>query len=492
VRFRWPALILASALATPSLAQTDPEEQARRLLEDGRAYRRDGKLKQALDNFNTIITGFPGSQSVDDALLEVGRYYIEVEHDDAKGKAAFEQVTQRFPQSDGAPGAYYYLGWVSLLRAATPAQLDDALAQFTRVRRLYPKSSWVAAALHASGLVHRKAGRYSEAVDFQRRVSLEYPSSEVAPAAQFQVGHCLALAGEPLQAMEEFQQVRNRFPDSPWAAAALDRITILYRLYGSGQATFVWDQSFAVGSGNVLKGVRGLAMDQKRTLWIASDDVSAVVPFAPGGEAGRSIQAQDLRGLSLTQEGELIVATKRAVRIGLSDIKTFAAPDKPGELKELDDITAAIRTPERHLLVADKDTKRVHHYGADLSYLGTFPDSKDREVIRMILDDEAKVSLLEDDARGIEVYDLQGKRLRVVPLRGSGYEVEQAVDIAADAFSNLYIVDRKSGVYVFAPAGRLLAVVGRDELQRPTAIALEPSGALLVYDDKQRRVLRFQ
>jgi TolA-binding protein len=492
VVFRWPAVILASALSTPSLAQTDPEEQARRLLEDGRTYRSEGKLKQALDNFNTIISGFPGSQSVDDALLEIGRYYVEVERDDAKGMAAFEQVTQRFPQSDGAPGAYYYLGWVSLLRASTGSQLDDALAQFTRVRRLYPKSPWVAPALHASGLVHRKAGRFEEAVDFERRVALEYPNSDAAAAAQFQVGHCLALAGEPQRAMEEFQQVRNRSGDDPWAAVALDRITALYRLHGGGQPAFGWDKAFSVGSGNVLKDVRALLVDPQRTLWIASDGAGGVVPFGPDGAMGSTLRGQDLESLSFSQDGELIVAARRALRLGLKDIKAFAAPAKPGELKELEGIKAAVKTPDRHLLIADQGTGRIHHYDADLRYLGTFPDAKEREVVRMVLDEENAVLLLDARSRSIEAFSLQGARVRSVPLRGTGFEVEQPVDIAVDPFRNLYVADRKGGVYVLSPLGQLLAVVGRTELPRPAALTLEPAGGLLVYDEKQRRVLRFQ
>ncbi|PYQ15284.1 MAG: hypothetical protein DMF79_19935, partial [Acidobacteria bacterium] len=102
-------------------------------------------------------------------------------------------MAKQYPQSDGAPGAYYYLGLLTLNRAGAPADLDDALAQFTRVQNLYPKSEWVPKALQASGLVHRKAGRFAEAVDLSRRVSLEYPSSEAAPAAQFQIGHALAV-----------------------------------------------------------------------------------------------------------------------------------------------------------------------------------------------------------------------------------------------------------------------------------------------------------
>ena len=219
--------------------RTRPTSSSRRVAcsRTGAPTGRKGKLKQALDNFNTIVAGFASTDSIGPALLEIGRYRLEVDGDVEKARASFDQVAKQYPQSDAAPGAYYYLGLLTLNRATTAAELEDALAQLTRVLRLYPKSDWVPKALQAQGLVYRKAGRYAEAVDVARRVFLEYPSSDAAPAAQYLVGQGLALLGEPRQAMEEFQRVRNRFPESEWAARALERTTALYRLYGYGKPT---------------------------------------------------------------------------------------------------------------------------------------------------------------------------------------------------------------------------------------------------------------
>ena len=123
-------LLLVLLLPSLAAAQNSPEDQARGLLEDGRTYRKDGKLKQALDNFQTIVSGFPNTSFMDDALLEIGRYHLEVDHDVAKARDAFEQVTKRFPQSDGAPGAYYYLGRAVELLART-GDYPPALAAWT-------------------------------------------------------------------------------------------------------------------------------------------------------------------------------------------------------------------------------------------------------------------------------------------------------------------------------------------------------------------------
>ena len=220
------------------------------------------------------------------ALLEIGRYRMEVEGDAEKARAAFEQVTKQYARSDAAPGAYYYLGLLTLQRATTPAEIDDALAQFARVETLYPRSPWVPRALQASALAHRRAGRYAEAADLNRRVSLEYPASDAAAAAQFEIGQALALQGQPRLAMEEFQQVRNRFPQSPWAQPALERTTALYRLFGGAKPAFAPDPAFSLAAGDVLKDVRALAVAPGGTLWIASDKTRSAVPFDASGKAG--------------------------------------------------------------------------------------------------------------------------------------------------------------------------------------------------------------
>ena len=67
IRLRPALLVLLALWLLPVLAaaQSTPEDQARGLLDDGRAYRKDGKLKQALDNFQTIVSGFPNTSFVD-------------------------------------------------------------------------------------------------------------------------------------------------------------------------------------------------------------------------------------------------------------------------------------------------------------------------------------------------------------------------------------------------------------------------------------------
>jgi len=485
-------LVPLVAVAMSVAAQESQDEQARRLLEDGRAYRAQGKQKQALDNFSIVVSSFPATDSVGQALLEIGRYRMEVEGDAEKARAAFEQVTKQYARSDAAPGAYHNLGLLTLQRATTPAEIDDALAQFARVETLYPRSLWVPRSLQASALAHRRAGRYAEAADLNRRVSLEYPASDAAAAAQFEIGQALALQGQPRLAMEEFQQVRNRFPQSPWAQPALERTTALYRLFGGAKPAFSPDPAFSLLAGDVLKDVRALAVAPGGVLWIASEKTRSAVPFDASGKAGPSLTAEEPRTLSLAPGGEVVLAGRTAVRVGPKDIRTFSTPpEKPGAAaKPVDKILAAALTPGGSVLVSDEDREAVLRFDAKGQYLGAFPgrDATKRKVSRILVDGEGAVVTLDREEKTVRVWDEAGRLLRTLGPAG----LKRPSDVAVDAFRNLYVADEEGGVLVFNPQGQLLVTIASPDMKRPQAVTLDATGAVLVYDDRAERVLRYR
>ena len=485
-------LVPLVAVAMSVAAQESQDEQARRLLEDGRAYRAQGKQKQALDNFSIVVSSFPATDSVGQALLEIGRYRMEVEGDAEKARAAFEQVTKQYARSDAAPGAYHNLGLLTLQRATTPAEIDDALAQFARVETLYPRSLWVPRSLQASALAHRRAGRYAEAADLNRRVSLEYPASDAAAAAQFEIGQALALQGQPRLAMEEFQQVRNRFPQSPWAQPALERTTALYRLFGGAKPAFSPDPAFSLLAGDVLKDVRALAVAPGGVLWIASEKTRSAVPFDASGKAGPSLTAEEPCTLSLAPGGEVVLAGRTAVRVGPKDIRTFSTPpEKPGAAaKPVDKILAAALTQGGSVLVSDEDREAVLRFDAKGQYLGAFPgrDATKRKVSRILVDGEGAVVTLDREEKTVRVWDEAGRLLRTLGPAG----LKRPSDVAVDAFRNLYVADEEGGVLVFNPQGQLLVTIASPEMKRPRAITLDATGAVLVYDDRAERVLRYR
>jgi TolA-binding protein len=483
-----PLLLSASVAA----AQETPEQQALRLLEDGRAYRAQGKLKQALDNFSIVVGSFPGTEAVGAALLEIGRYRMEVDHDVDKARQAFEQVTKEHARGAAAPGAYYHLGLLTLGRASTVAEIDDGLAQFARVETLYPRSEWVPRALQASAVGLRRAGRYGEAADLNRRVSLEYPASDAAAAAQFEIGSALALSGQPRQAMEEYQQVRNRFPQSEWAQPALERTTALYRLFGGAKPAFAPDPAFAAGAGDLLKDVVAIAIAPGGALWIASGKTKSAVQLDAAGKIAASLAAEDPRALGLSPRGEILFASARGLRIGLKDVRSFTTPpEKPGAApKPVERILAAAITRGGYVLVSDDDREKILRFDAKGEPAGFFPpgDSTKRKVTRIVLDTEGGILTLDRDEKAVRLWDEAGKSLRVYGPAG----LKKPVDVAVDPFRNVYVADEELGIVVFTPQGQPLTTISSPELRRPRALTLDPAGAVLVYDERAERVLRFR
>ncbi len=55
-------------------AQADPTEMARRHLESGYQFYNQGRYKQALNDFQIIVTSMADTASADDALLKIGEY----------------------------------------------------------------------------------------------------------------------------------------------------------------------------------------------------------------------------------------------------------------------------------------------------------------------------------------------------------------------------------------------------------------------------------
>ena len=61
-------------------------------------------FKGALDEFNKVLTDFPGSPKAPDALLKIGYAHVEMGNT-AKGREALGQVVARYPNSSAAKSA---------------------------------------------------------------------------------------------------------------------------------------------------------------------------------------------------------------------------------------------------------------------------------------------------------------------------------------------------------------------------------------------------
>ena len=485
------AVLLFAASRVPAQSPR-PDDQAKRLLEDGRTDLANGRARQGLDALQTIVTGFPNSPYADDALLEIGKYAEDVEKNLTRAREVYDQIAKRYPQSDAAPGAYLQMGRIAFATAASQSAYDDALANFQRVVRLYPESSFVPHALAASAAVFRRAGRYDAAIDSARRAVLDHPGSEVAPEAQYELALSLVMAGDMQNAIEEFQRVRSSYPGHKAAARALSATTALFRLYGSERPVFTKDATFAMAAGDVLKDVRALAVTPAGVTWVASNKTTSAVSYDSSFKLGPSLTSEDPQTLAVSPQGEVVFASKLAVKVGSSGVFAFTIPgEKPGEVEAIDRIGAATILVSGDTLVSDLKRKRVLRFKGG-TFSSVFPDRTEREVVKLLTTPRGDAVMLRKDDRSIEIVDDSGRVVSKIGPRGTGFEWKKPVDVTVDAFSNLYVADEDQGIFVFSPRGELMTTFGASDVKKSRAIAIDVTGAALVYDDRTETIVRFK
>ena len=489
-------LILMTGILS-ARGQAPPSELARQHLESGIQFYEQQRYKQALNDFQIIVSSMGDTEYADDALLHIGQYYLDVEEDPVQSQKHFQALLERYPTGDKAPGAYYYLGMVSLRSNLAAGGVDDAMANFQRVIRLYPQSPYVAAALAATGAALERSHRWEEAIGAYFRVVSEHPHSAWAPEAQLAIGRSTARQGNPVQAMIELQQVRNLYPESEEAKHALDFLTLLFRLYGSpelGQpTTFQVDSRFRPAMADGFKNVQSIRLSATG-VHVVEEGRKRVLNFDRSGKLVSTQSAADPKGLSVDARGTMMLANKNGLVIDGTPL-ALTIPEENGP-KQLENITAGVRDRLGDLYVYDDGEKRILRFDPQGKLKGSFPDSSQRQVLRMDMDPSGNLVVLEEKDRSITAYSPTGARVGHIEKRGATWEFKKPVDVAIDAAGYVYVLDQDlAQLGVFDPSYQFVTLLSRQSLgggtlEKPITLDVDRSGDLYVYDDKAQSIIR--
>ncbi len=483
--------------ATALSAQTPPTDLARQHLESGIQFYEQQRYKQALNDFQIIVSSMADTEFADDALLRIGRYYLEVEEDFEKAKESFETAMRNYPTGDAAPGAYYYLGEVILRSHRGGAGVDDALANFQRVF-LYENNPWIPAALYTTGVALERQGKFQEAVDSYFQVVVEHPGSEWTAGAQLAVGRSSVRLGNPMEAMTELQQVRNLYPDSAEAEEALDWLTLLYRFYGGpslGQPVrYRRDVAFMAQLRDKFKDVKTLRISISG-IHVLERGRKRVLTFDRDGKLAGTIGSADPYDMFIDPRGGVIVTNSKGLTIG-GQPAVFAVPGDEKGPKQLEKIRVAVRDRLAEVYLYDEKQKQILRFDAAGKLLGPFPDSNRREVLRMEIDRNGNILVLDKKDRDVVVFSPSGRTIARLKKNGSSWSFKKPVDIALDPAGYLYLLDQdQAQVAVFDGSYNFVTLLntqslGGGVLQKPVTLDVDASGDLYVYDDKEKAIIR--
>ncbi|HXV59336.1 MAG TPA: tetratricopeptide repeat protein [Vicinamibacteria bacterium] len=489
---------LAFCLCGSTARSQAPSELARQHLESGIQFYGQQRYRQALNDFQAIVTSMSSTEYADDALLHIGRYYLDVEEDFDKAKENFETILRAYPTSDAAPGAYYFLGELLFRSDRAGRSIDDAVANYQRVF-LYPGNPWIPAALFSTGRSLEHQGKFEPAVDAYFQVVAEHPSSEWTAGARLGIGRSYVRLGDPEEAMTQFQEVRNLHPDVAEAEEALDWLTLLFRFYGypmmGEPISFRRETTFDPRLKDDFKDIIAVRISPSGVHMLERGR-DRVISFDRAGKFTGSLAAADPHGLFVDARGELVVANEKGLTIeGKPAI--FRVPSDKGP-QQLEKIRNAVRDRLGDVYVYDDDEKKVLRFRRDGELVGAFPDAQRREILTMEVDAVGNVIMLDKKERGVDVLSPDGSVLARIPAQRAPSNLKKAVDIALDPAGYLYVLDEDEAAVAVFDAGyqfvtRLTSQnLGQGVLAKPVSLDVDASGDLYVYDDKAKALIHLR
>ena len=482
----------AVAVAAAQTGQVPPEEIARRQFESGLAFARGGNFTEALKDFQAVVELHPASEVADDAWLQIGLYHLERAGDLAQAAAAAETILTKYATRDGAAGAYVLSGRVSLAKSQSNADLAGALADFDRVSRLFPDSPAVAESLVYAGQALQRLGRTSDALTRYNRVWLDYSGDPWAPAAGIGMGMSIAASGDATGAIEAFQRVRNRWPDTREAVDALKRQTILFRLAvrGATEPPFRQSAELPAPPSPKLPDVRALAVGRDDAVCFAGESGIGVLA---GPKSEPPPQVSKARGLALDARGQVVALGEGALRPRGGNLIPLSVPRPAKPPRPVEKLEAAVALPTGQWLVADGDEGVIHRFSPSGEYMASFASLA---AVRLALSPQGDVAAIERASKNVVVFNLEGRTVGRIDPRGTRYTFRNPRDLAYDVFGHLYVLD-ETAVAIFNRRLELMLVFAPPErspggFREATAVALDSFGRLYVADGDAKRVRVYQ
>ena len=488
---------------------------------------RDGERRQAGRLLQQLLQDFPDSSYAPRAGLQLAALYYPVSNWEQIGSAAPEAidsaqkilklVAKRYGASLEAAAALVRLGYLAMEPANPHVDLERACARFDEALRLYPDSRSADEAYFGAGMCETLRHRPAHAAALFGHLLREHPASPLAPAALYRHGLSLSHLDEPDEAILALQEVRTRFPESRFAADALDRITLIHRLqlprFGVARVAdagasrsiaaarpYRLDAGYGAMPGGqaqdvAIRDVSDLDIDPQGLALVASPKSAAVFRLDPRGGVQERIghPRPDFVtagiGLSVYISGSDQIAVNFR---NWSGAELLGADGRP--LRDYGPI--AIDTSGRiHLL--DRRQQVVNVFDRRRRLVGTVkPESgRNGRFVDLATGGDGGVYALDDRARSVTEMR-EGEAVRTIDLGALG--MAEPAALAVDGLGNLYLLDGKNGtVSVSDPEGRRINEIrpGRDlqsQIGDPASLAVDASGRVYLAGRRDGRIVRFQ
>jgi len=159
--------------------------------------------KRAITEFNKLVQFYPNSKDAPKAQYYVGRCYGDME-EYYHAYLAYQKVIETYPYAGNREeiikrqydiGLLFFGGQkAKIVGVALLPAIDKAIEIFNQVVKNSPYGEYADKAQFKAGEAYKKSNRFAEATLAFQKLLDEYPKSDLANEANYQIAHCAYLA----------------------------------------------------------------------------------------------------------------------------------------------------------------------------------------------------------------------------------------------------------------------------------------------------------
>lgn len=192
------------------------------------SYHKNKHYSKAVPHYRTLIEQLPADETAPLATLRLGECEAGAEQWSASEKT-FGEFLKQYRQHDHWYQAEFGLGWA----LEHQGKHDDAITAYRTVVERHSGPT-AARAQFQIGECHFARKEYDDAVRELLKVDILYSYPEWSAAALYEAGRCFEELRKPDEAQAQFEQVRQKYPDTSWAKLASQRLAALTNGVASG------------------------------------------------------------------------------------------------------------------------------------------------------------------------------------------------------------------------------------------------------------------
>ncbi len=221
------------------------------LAEQGRNFKDEKSLHDAIGQYEFVRREYPGSKYRVEALFTIGQIYREDLNDDAKAKETFEDFLKHYPNSENAEGAR--LALKEMDEAANPKAAANKKQVTTVAKNTRPERKIEAATVQPKAPA---APPSAQALTAEQKLTVVAGEEQDTPdASEHRAGHHVLVTGIRHWSTPDYTRIAVDLEDSvEYSSERIDHPDRIYfDLKDSRLASVLLGKSFEVGDGFLRK-----------------------------------------------------------------------------------------------------------------------------------------------------------------------------------------------------------------------------------------------